>query len=66
LEIEFSQELSRQIRNIDKSKKQKLKREEYLDWIVDVIASSLGPIFDVDPQVIRIRIEKERLISQIP
>jgi hypothetical protein len=54
LERTFGQQLSGQLKNIDKSKRQKLKREEYLPWIVEVIASSLGPIFEVDPQVVKI------------
>jgi len=66
LENEFNQQLISQLINVEKSKKQKLKREEYLDWVVDVIALRLGPIFDVDAQVIKIRIEKEGLISKIP
>jgi len=66
LENKFNQQLISQLINVDKSKKQKLKREEYLDWVVDVIALRLGPIFEVDAQVIKIRIEKEGLISKIP
>ena len=66
MENKFNQQLISQLINVDKSKKQKLKREEYLDWVVDVIALRLGPIFEVDAQVIKIRIEKEGLISKIP
>jgi Zn-dependent peptidase ImmA (M78 family) len=59
-----------QIRSLGKSFKraemQKLRRDDYLELTMDLIAQNLAPVFAVDPQVIKIRLEKSRLASKIP
>jgi hypothetical protein len=49
-----------------KAEVEKIRRTDYLQLVIDTIAFNLAPIFQVDQQVIRIRIEKSNLATKIP
>jgi Zn-dependent peptidase ImmA (M78 family) len=62
----FDVALKKQLMNVEKSKNKVISREEYLPWVIDRISMELARIFEVDQQVIKIRIEREKLFSKIP
>jgi Zn-dependent peptidase ImmA (M78 family) len=49
-----------------KAEIERIRRSDYLQLVVDTVAFNLAPIFQVDQQVIRIRIEKSGLAAKIP
>ena len=69
-QVFLDQQFVLQIRSLGKNFKraeiQKLRRDDYLELTLDLIAQNLAPLFAVDPQVIKIRLEKSRLASKIP
>jgi Zn-dependent peptidase ImmA (M78 family) len=53
-------------KSFDKAEREKFKRDDYLDLVVDLISHNLASVFLVDHQVVRIRLEKSNLPSKIP
>lgn len=66
LEKVFYSELKKQRKNIERAQSNGLKKEDYLPYIADLISEKLSPIFEVHKDVVRIRIEKDKLDSMIP
>jgi Zn-dependent peptidase ImmA (M78 family) len=66
LESNFNEQLKSLARSFKKAEIERVKRLDYLQFVIDTIAFNLVPIFQVDQQVIRIRIEKSSLATKIP
>lgn len=66
LESNFDEQLKCLARSFRKAEVERMKRSDYLQYVIDTIAFSLVPIFQVDQQVIRIRIEKTNMAIKIP
>jgi Zn-dependent peptidase ImmA (M78 family) len=66
LQRTFNEELRNLARSFRKAEGERMKRSDYLQYVIDTIAFNLVPIFQVDQQVIRIRIEKSNLATKIP
>jgi hypothetical protein len=66
LEKRFDEVLLDMHKDIRFAKEQGLSREDYLDYILQTLAERLSPAFDVSPQVIKKRIEKDDLVSRVP
>lgn len=66
LESKFNERLKSHARSFRKPELERMKRSDYLQHIIDTIAFNLVPVFQVDQQVIRIRIEKSNLAMKIP
>lgn len=65
LEEQFNKYLSRVI-NLKKTVWKNTKREHYIDIATTVVATEISPFFNVHPTVVKIRLEKDHLSSQIP
>ncbi len=66
LEKAFNEQLKKNIHNIKKASLKGMKRNDYLQYILEIIAFNLSLIFQVHEQVIQIRLYKSNLISKIP
>lgn len=66
LEKAFNEQLKRIIHDIKKISLKGIKRSDYLQYVLEIIALKLSLIFQVHEQVIRIRLEKSNLILKIP
>jgi len=66
LESSFIEQLKSLARSFRKAEVERMKRSDYLQYVIDTIAFNLVPVFQVDQQVIRIRIEKSNLATKIP
>lgn len=66
LESKFNEQLKNLARSFMKPEVERMKRSDYLQYVIDTIAFNLVPVFQVDQQVIRIRIEKSNLAIKIP
>lgn len=66
LEIHFSEQIKGLAQSFKQAEIGRFRRSDYLQLAIDTIAFNLVPIFQVDQQVIRIRIEKSGLAIKIP
>ena len=66
LESHFNEQLKNLARGFKKAEIEKIRRTDYLQLAIDTISFNLAPLFRVDQQVIRIRIEKSNLATKIP
>lgn len=66
LETNFNGQLKNLARSFRRAEVERIKRDDYLQLVIDIIAFNLAPIFQVDQQIIRIRIEKSNLTTKIP
>lgn len=66
LERNFNEQIKNLARSFRKAEVERIRRTDYLQLVIDSIAFNLAPIFQVDQQVIRIRIEKSNLATKIP
>ena len=66
LQRHFDSNLHEIERSIEKAQKAGLKRNKYLEYAIEEMASILAPIFDVSTDVIVRRIAKESLAQRIP
>jgi len=66
LESAFKEQLKGLARSFKKAGVERMRRSDYLHYVIDQIAFNLAPVFQVDQQVIRIQIEKSNLATKIP
>lgn len=66
LEGYFISQIKSLSKSFEKVEREKFKRDDYLDLVVDLVSHNLASVFLVDHQVIRIRLEKSNLPSRIP
>jgi Zn-dependent peptidase ImmA (M78 family) len=66
IESSFREQLRSLAPSFKKAEAERMKRSDYLQHVIDTIAFNLVPVFQVDQQVIRIRIEKDNLAIKIP
>lgn len=66
LESNFNEQLKNLARSFRRAEVERIRRTDYLQLVIDTIAFNLAPIFQVDQQVIRTRIEKSNLATKIP
>jgi Zn-dependent peptidase ImmA (M78 family) len=66
LERNFNEQLRSLARSFKKAEVERIKRSDYLQLVIDTISFNLVHVFQVDQQVIRIRIEKSSLATKIP
>jgi Zn-dependent peptidase ImmA (M78 family) len=66
LERNFNEQLKNLARSFRKAQAERIRRTDYLQLVIDNIAFNLAAIFQVDQQVMRIRIEKSNLATKIP
>lgn len=66
LESNFIEQIKSLAKSFKKAEVERIKRSDYLQYVIDTMAFNLAPVFQVDQQVIRIRIEKSNLATKIP
>lgn len=65
LEENFNREITNFKDEMKKVARAGIKRSDYIQYFIDLISSSLIPVFEVDQQVIRIRIERCGLVQKV-
>jgi len=65
LEENFNREITNFKDEMKKVIRSGIKRSDYIQYFIDLISSNLVPVFEVDQQVIRIRIERRGLEQKV-